>query len=43
LSDQVKSLDWRARGTKRIGKAPVSVVDEVLGKLGTVVTFGRRG
>jgi mRNA interferase MazF len=37
LSDQVKSLDWRARKAKRIGKASPVVIDEVLGKLATLV------
>lgn len=37
LSDQVKSLDWRARGARRIGKAPAAVTDEVLGKLSTLL------
>ena len=37
LSDQVKSLDWRARKAKRIGKASAAVIDEVLGKLATLV------
>src|SRR6266849_7994044 len=32
LSDQVKSLDWRARQAKRIAKASSTVMDEVLGK-----------
>ena len=33
LSDQVKSLDWRARKANRIAQAPKDVVDEVLAKL----------
>ena len=37
LSDQVKSLDWRARRVKRIAKASPAVTDEVLGKLATLV------
>ena len=37
LSDQVKSLDWRARGARRIAKAPAAVTDEVLGKLSTLL------
>ena|SRR5437016_8228690 len=37
LSDQVKSLDWRARRARRIAKASAPVTDEVLGKLGTLV------
>src|SRR5262245_18236474 len=31
LSDQIKSLDWRARKARRIAKAPAAVIDEVLG------------
>jgi len=38
LSDHVKSLDWRAHGAKRIAKAPQLVIDEVLGKLSTLVS-----
>ena len=37
LSDQVKSLDWRARRARRIAKASPVVTDEVLGKLATLV------
>ncbi len=37
LSDQVKSLDWRARRARRIAKASAAVTDEVLGKLSTLV------
>jgi mRNA interferase MazF len=37
LSDQVKSLDWRARKAKRIAKASAAVIDEVLGKLAPLV------
>ena len=32
LSDQIKSLDWKARSGKFIAKAPPEVVVEVLGK-----------
>jgi mRNA interferase MazF len=35
LSDQLKSLDWRARATAPAGQAPRSIVLEVLAKLGT--------
>ena len=38
LSDQVKSLDWRAREARRIGTLPPSVTSEVLQKLGTLLT-----
>lgn len=33
LADQVKCLDWRARHAEIHGPAPIDVVDEVLGKL----------
>jgi mRNA interferase MazF len=33
LSDQLKSLDWRARDVEFIAKLPDSVVEEVLKKL----------
>src|SRR5213593_3519464 len=29
LADQVKSLDWRARGTVRKGRVPEAVLEEV--------------
>ena len=37
LSDQVKSLDWRARQAERICTLPRPVVTEVLQKLGTLL------
>ena len=37
LSDQVKSLDWRARRAERICSLPPAVMVEVLGKLGTLL------
>lgn len=33
LSDQLKSLDWRARNIVFIGKLPTSLIEEVLKKL----------
>jgi mRNA interferase MazF len=33
MVDQVKSIDFRARGMKRIAQAPASVLDEVLALL----------
>ena len=39
LSDQVKSLDWRARRAEFIECAPAAVTGEVLGKLGTLVSL----
>jgi mRNA interferase MazF len=37
LSDQVKSLDWRARRAERIEALPPQVTEEVLQKLGTLL------
>ena len=37
LSDQVTSLDWRARGAELVGKLPSGTVAETLGKLGALV------
>ena len=37
LSDQVKSLDWRARQAERICTLPRPAVTEVLQKLGTLL------
>jgi mRNA interferase MazF len=37
LSDQVKSLDWRARRAELIEAVPPEVTDEVLAKLGTLL------
>lgn len=37
LSDQVRSLDWRARSVEKIGALPASTVSEILGKLGTLL------
>lgn len=37
LSDQVKSLDWRARQAEFVCKIPTTTVDEVLQKLGTLI------
>jgi mRNA interferase MazF len=39
LSDQVKSLDWRARKAEFIERAPDGVTVEVLGKLGALVSI----
>ena len=33
LSDQIKSLDWRVRKAKRIGRVPVEVLEETVGKI----------
>jgi len=37
LSDQVKSLDWRARRAKRKSSVSVEILDEVRGKLGALI------
>jgi len=37
LSDQVKSMDWRARGTSFLCRLPDATVREVLGKVGTLL------
>lgn len=37
LSDQLKSMDWRVRKARRICKLPVTVVDEVLGKIHALI------
>jgi mRNA interferase MazF len=37
LSDQVKSLDWRARRAERIEPLPPQGTEEVLQKLGTLL------
>ncbi len=37
LADQIRSLDWRARGLRFAAKAPPRVVAEVLGKVSTLV------
>ena len=37
LSDQVKSMDWRARYARYIGKAPTDLMDEVLENVSTLL------
>ena len=37
LSDQIKSLDWKARKAKLITKTSPEVIAEVLGKIGALV------
>lgn len=37
LSDQVKSLDWRARKAEKIGVLPAALLNETLGKLGALL------
>jgi mRNA interferase MazF len=38
LSDQLRSLDWKARNTSLIVKAPRDLIDDVLAKLQTLLT-----
>lgn len=38
LSDQVRSLDWRARKAGRICALPSATIEEVVGKLQTLLT-----
>ena len=37
LSDQIKSMDWRARYAKQIGNASSDLVDEVIGKIASLL------
>ena len=37
LSDQIKSLDWRARKARHIGRVPQRTIDEVLAKIALLV------
>src|SRR5258708_291821 len=37
LADQVKSLDWRARGAVRKGRVPEAVLEEVRAKLRALI------
>ena len=37
LADQAESFDWRAHRAERLCSLPVSVVDEALGKLRTLI------
>ncbi|HEV3164142.1 MAG TPA: endoribonuclease MazF [Isosphaeraceae bacterium] len=37
LSDQIKSLDWRARTASLICRLPVTLTDQVLTKLGVLL------
>lgn len=37
LADQVRSLDWRARGAQHAGTAPRDVVDDVLARLAPLI------
>jgi mRNA interferase MazF len=37
LADQLRSMDWRARGARRIAAAPVGVVEAVLARVRALV------
>jgi len=37
LSDQVKSLDWRARKAKRASCVPIDVIEDVQAKIRTLI------
>jgi mRNA-degrading endonuclease toxin of MazEF toxin-antitoxin module len=37
LSDQLRSLDWRARKAARICALPSATINEVVGKLRTLI------
>lgn len=38
LADQVKSLDWRVRRAQHVDAVPADVLDELLGKIQTLVS-----
>lgn len=38
LADQVKTLNWRARNAEFICRLPVEKIDEILIKLGTLIS-----
>jgi len=38
LSDQIKSLDWKARKAKFIAHTAPEIIAEVLGKIGTLIS-----
>jgi mRNA interferase MazF len=39
LSDQVRSLDWRARKASRICELPAGTIEEIVGKLEALVSL----
>ena len=43
LTDQVKSLDWQARGAKFFSRLPDSVISEVQQKLEALIGYERPG
>jgi mRNA interferase MazF len=38
LSDQVKSLDWRARNIQVVGRLPSETIAEILGNINALLT-----
>ena len=38
LADQIKSLDWKAREAKVVGRLPDATIGEMLGKLNVLLT-----
>jgi len=42
LADQVRSLDWRARGAELLCTVPAPAVDQVLQRLGTLLSRSAR-
>jgi mRNA interferase MazF len=38
LADQIRSLNWRARRAALICALPGTAIDEILGKLGTLLS-----
>lgn len=39
LSDHLKSLDWKARGAERAGRAPLPVIEAVLAKIAPLLGY----
>jgi mRNA interferase MazF len=39
LSDQVKSVDWKARRAERLGRCPAELLDEVLARLAPLLGY----
>ena len=37
LSDQIKSLDWKARGTEFISKEAPEIIDEIINKISVLL------
>lgn len=38
LADQVKSLDWRSRRARKAGRVPPAILEEVLAKVGALLS-----